>query len=180
MGALEDLRDAMPESARDIKLNLEAVLLPGKLSPEQRWGVAVAVAVAVRSPALRDAIVEAAQAEVAPEVIEDARSAGVLMAMNNVYYRFRHMIGKPLYADKPARLRMNRLSRPAGSKIDLELYALAVSAIGGCQVCLQAHERAVLSGGLSEDHVHEAVRIAAVMQGAAVALEMGTLNLSST
>jgi alkyl hydroperoxide reductase subunit D len=93
------------------------------------------------------------------------------MAMNNVYYRFRHIVGKPSYGEKAARLRMNRLAQPAGSKVDFELYALAVSAINGCEACVQAHEHTVIGGGLTEDHVHDAVRIAAV-NAAAVALEM--------
>ena len=83
-------------------------------------------------------------------VIEDARAAAAIMAMNNVYYRFRHIVGKPSYAEKPARLRMNRLVQPAGSKVDFELYALAIN---GCEACVQAHERTVLEGGLTEDHV---------------------------
>ena len=36
--------------------------------------------------------------------------------MNNVYYRFRHMIGKPSYCEKPARLRMNRLVQTAADQ----------------------------------------------------------------
>jgi alkyl hydroperoxide reductase subunit D len=91
--------------------------------------------------------------------------------MNNVYYRFRHMVAKPSYGDLPARLRMNRLVKPATSKVDFELFALAVSAINGCESCIRAHEKAVLDGGLTEAHVNDAVRIAAVMYGAAVALE---------
>ncbi len=94
------------------------------------------------------------------------------MGMNNVYYRFRHLIGRDVYSDQPARLRMNRIANPAGSKVDFELFCLAVSAINGCQTCMKAHEKVVLAGGLSEDHVHEAIRIAAVIQGAAVALDL--------
>jgi alkyl hydroperoxide reductase subunit D len=105
-------------------------------------------------------------------VIEDARAAAAIMAMNNVYYRFRHIVGKPSYGEKPARLRMNRLGQPAGSKVDFELYALAVSAINGCEACVRAHEHTVIEGGLTEDHVHDAVRIAATVNAAAVALEM--------
>ena len=94
------------------------------------------------------------------------------MSMNNVYYRFRHMIGKPAYADKPARLRMQRLAQVATNKVDFELFCLAVSAVNGCEQCLQSHEKGVLDGGLGEDHVNDAVRIAATMAGAAVALEL--------
>ena len=39
-------------------------------------------------------------------------------------------------------------------------------------MCIRAHERAVIDGGLTPDHVNDAVRIAATMQAAAVALEM--------
>ena len=57
------------------------------------------------------------------------------------------------------------------SKADLELFSLAASAINGCEMCVQAHEKAVLDAGLTEDHVHDAVRIAATIHAAAVALE---------
>jgi lipoyl-dependent peroxiredoxin subunit D len=172
MVTLEDLRNRLPEAAKDIRLNLQAVLQPGLLSPAQRWGVAVASAIASRHPELADAVVREAAAEVEAAVIEDARAAAALMAMNNVYYRFRHVVGKPSYAEKPARLRMNRLAQPAASKLDFELMALAVSAINGCEACVRAHEKVVVDGGLTEDHVNDAVRLAATLQAAAVALEM--------
>lgn len=174
MSDLEALRADIPDAARDIKLNLGAVLQAGgALSAAQRWGVAAAAAITAKNPRLRDAVIEAARAAAGDAVIEDARAAAALMAMNNVYYRFRHMIGKDTYAQKPARLRMNRLVQPAGSKADLELISLAVSAINGCEACVRSHEHAVLEAGLSEDHVHEAVRVAAVINAAALALEMG-------
>src|SRR5687768_14765418 len=134
MSALEALRDTISEPARDIRLNLQSVLQPGPLTPAQRWGVAIASAVAARNPALRDAIISDARAEVGPEVIDDALAAAALMAMNNVYYRFRHLVGKSSYSDKPARLRMNRMVKPAGSKVDFELFSLAVSEIGRAHV----------------------------------------------
>jgi alkyl hydroperoxide reductase subunit D len=180
MGALEGLRDAIPEPARDLRLNLEAVLADGgagggnSLGPAQRWGVAVATAIAARNGRLRDAVLADARAAgvVADAVIDDAIAAAALMGMNNVFYRFRHLVEKPSYRDKPARLRMNRIAKPAASKVDFELFCLAVSAVNGCGTCMQSHEKVVLAGGLTEDHVHEAIRIAAVIQGAAVALDL--------
>jgi alkyl hydroperoxide reductase subunit D len=138
--ALEQLRGAIPDAAKDIRLNLQAVLRGGALSEPQRWGVPAAAA---------------------------------LMAMNNVYYRFRHMVGKPIYGEKPAGLRMNRLMQPATNRTDFELMALAVSAINGCEMCVRAHEKTVTEGGLTPDHVNDAVRIAATIYAAAVALEAG-------
>ena len=172
MSAIDLLAAEVVEPARDIKLNLQAVLAPGSLTAEQRWGVAIASAVASRNARLQAAVVADARNEVGPAVVEDAVAAAAIMGMNNVYYRFRHKIEKPSYADRPARLRMNRLVKPAGSKVDFELYSLAASAILGCDWCLRAHERVVVEGGLTEEQVHDAVRIAATINGAAIALEV--------
>jgi alkyl hydroperoxide reductase subunit D len=172
MMTLEDLRALIPDPARDIKLNLQSVLAESVLSTGQRWGVAVAAAVASRNGHLRRAVMASARQEVPATVIDDAIAAATIMAMNNVYYRFRHLVGKPIYSDRPARLRMNRLVRPAGSQVDFELYSLAVSAINGCGTCLEAHEKAVTGGGLGVDHVHDAVRIAATIHAAAVSLDL--------
>ena len=173
MNALELLRDRMPDAARDIKLILQSVLTQSTLTPSQTWGVAVACAIAARNPELRDAMLIDAREVVDPAVIEDAMAAAALMAMNNVYYRFRHMMGKATYETRPARLRMQRIAKPATNKPDFELFCLAVSAINGCETCLRSHEAVVLEGGLSEDQVHDAVRIAAVVHASAVSLELG-------
>jgi alkyl hydroperoxide reductase subunit D len=172
VSALDLLAAEIAEPARDIKLNLQAVLGAGSLTPAQRWGVAIASAVASRNVRLQVAVIADARSEVGPEVVEDAVAAAAIMGMNNVYYRFRHMIGKASYGDRPARLRMNRLVKPAGSKVDFELYALAASAVGGCESCMRAHEHVVVEGGLTEEQVHDAVRIAATVHGAAIALEV--------
>jgi alkyl hydroperoxide reductase subunit D len=172
VSALDLLAAEIVEPARDIKLNLQAVLAPGSLTAAQRWGVAVASAVASRNVRLQVAVTADARKEVGPEVVDDAVAAAAIMGMNNVYYRFRHLIGKASYGDRPARLRMNRLVKPAGSKVDFELFALAASAVGGCESCMRAHEHVVVDGGLTEEQVHDAVRIAATVHAAAIALEV--------
>ncbi len=173
MEQLELLRETLPEVARDIKLNLSAVLQPGLLTDPQRFGVAIASAHAAKSPRLIAALTQDARtAAVSDGVIEDAVAAAVLMAMNNVYYRFRHQIGKDVYSQKPARLRMNRLVAVKGTKADFELMCLAVSAINGCEACVKAHEKTVLEAGLSEDQVHDAVRVAATIHAAALAFTL--------
>jgi len=172
MSAVEALRTSIPDVARDIRLNLQSVLQPGSLTPAQRWGVAIASAVATRNPALRDAILADAGAEVSADVLDDAVAAAALMAMNNVYYRFRHLVGKPSYSQMPARLRMQRIAKPLTNKADFELFCLAVSAINGCEMCIRSHEEVVLAGGLTEEQVHDAVRIAATVSAAALSLEL--------
>lgn len=172
MTNLDALRQSIPDIARDIRLNLQTVLTGGALTAEQRWGVALASAVASRNAELTAAVLADAEKEASAPVVEDALAAAAVMAMNNVYYRFRHLVGKESYSQKPARLRMNRLAQPASSKVNFELFALAVSAINNCEMCVRSHEQIVVDGGLTEDQVHDAVRIAAVINSAAVALEL--------
>jgi lipoyl-dependent peroxiredoxin subunit D len=170
---LDAIRDRLPEPAKDLKLNLQSTLEQGSLTVSQRWGVAVASAITSRNAALTAAVLEEAAQHVDAATLADARAAAALMGMNNILYRFRHMIGKPEYGSKQARLRMNRLAAPASSKADLELFSLAASAITGCEACVRAHERVVLEAGMTEDNVFDAIRIASTVHGVAVALEMG-------
>ncbi len=169
---LEALIERLPDVARDLRLNVGSVLGDGTLSLAQRWGSAITAAITARHPALRDAVlVSAREAGVEEATIDDARAAAAIMAMNNVFYRGRHLLGKETYEKKPARLRMNRIAKPASTKLDFELFCIAASAVKGCEVCLKAHDRTILEGGLTEDHVFDALRIAAVINGVAVALD---------
>jgi alkyl hydroperoxide reductase subunit D len=174
MHSLEALSLALPEVANDIKLNLLSVLSgPSTLSEAQRWGVALSSAYASRDKRVVSAVLaETSKLDDVGPLVDDAKAAAVLMAMNNTYYRFRHQIEKPSYETKPSRLRMSRVHRPATNKVDFELFALAVSAINGCASCVKHHERVVLDGGLSEQQVNDAIRIAATIYATAVAIEM--------
>jgi alkyl hydroperoxide reductase subunit D len=111
--------------------------------------------------------------EAAAAAISDATAAAGLMAMNTVYYRFRHMIGKEAYASRPPRLRMQRMAKPATSAVDFELLSLACAALAGCEFCLQNHEAKIVAEGTSEESCHDCVRIAAVVAAAAVATDPG-------
>ena len=172
MDQINQLREQLPDVARDVKINLQNVLQPGTLDAAQTFGVALAVAYASRNAALTRALLaDAKAAGVEDAYVEDAKAAAILMGMNNIYYRFRHVVGKEEYSQKPARLRMLRLKQVTTTQAYFELLCLAVSAVNNCQACVQSHEAVVLEGGLSADQVHDAVRIAAVVHSAAVALE---------
>lgn len=176
MSEIERLRETLPDAAKDIRLNLQTVFQATTLAPSQLWGTAVASAIAARNADLASAVLAEANSQVETAVIEDAKAAAALMSMNNVYYRFRHMVGKDSYSAKPARLRMNWIGKPQSNKVDFELFCLAVSAINGCEMCIRSHEQVVIDGGLSEDQVHDAVRLAATINAAAVSLEINELR----
>jgi alkyl hydroperoxide reductase subunit D len=171
MMSLDTLKAALPDYAKDLRLNLQSVLSSTNLTEQQLWGTAVASAIASRNPLLRDAIVAEARGHLSEAALGAAKAAAVIMGMNNVYYRFTHLVGNADYATMPARLRMQVIGNPGVDRVDFELWSLAVSAVNGCGRCMEAHERTVVGQGLSREAVQDAVRIASVMHGIAVALE---------
>ena len=171
--ALDARRDTLPDELKDIRLNLSAVLAGENLQPGQALGVALAAARFIRSQPLADALeadLRSGLADGAAAVISDAVAAAGLMAMNTVYYRFRHMLGKESYESRPPRLRMARMAQPATSKLDFELMSLGCAVLAGCELCIKNHEASLLHLGASEDACHDAVRIAAVVNAAACGL----------
>ena len=174
--SLDACRDRLPDDLKDIRLNLAAVLTGENLSAVQSLGVALAAARFVRSNPLADEIesdLRGGGGESAAAVISDAVASSGLMAMNTVYYRFRHMLGKESYEARSPRLRMGRMAQPATSKADFELMSLGCAALAGCELCIKNHEASLLHLGVSEDACHDAVRIAAVVNAAACGLAGG-------
>ena len=94
-----------------------------------------------------------------------------MMAMNNIYYRFTHLVGNEEFATLRTSLRMNVMANPGGSKIDFELASLAVSAINGCGMCMASHEKVLRKHEVSAQGVQSALRIAAVVHAVAVTAE---------
>ena len=173
---LTNLKNSIPEHAKDLRLNVGAVLsaegAPG-LNEHQILATALASAIAARNPELLREIESLALPRLDAAQANAARAAAAIMGMNNVYYRFVHLVGNDEYAKLPARLRMNVIGNPGVDKTDFELYSLAVSAINGCGACVAAHERVVRKAGVTAEGVQSAVRIAAVIHGIAIALESG-------
>jgi len=91
--SLETIRAGLPDYARDLKLNLSNVLGATTLTPQQRWGTAVAAAIAARNKVLRDAVLAEAATHLTPAALAAAKAAAAFMGMNNVYYRFTHLVG---------------------------------------------------------------------------------------
>ncbi len=171
LNQVESLREALPDPAKDMRINLSNALKSEILNEDQIWGIALASVFYIREPRLRDAVVaDAKSANISEALMQDAQAAASLMGMNTVYYRFRHMIGKESYSQKPARLRMQWMLKPQTNKGDFELFSLAVASLAGCELCIKSHENSILQHDMSEDHVHECVRQAAVLLGVAVAL----------
>src|SRR5215471_16776432 len=171
---IEQIRDSLPDYARDLKLNLGSVLTatgaPG-LNEKQIWSIALASAIAARNTGFARDIEAQAKAHLADVEVEGARAAAAIMGMNNIYYRFLHLVEDAEYQSMPARLRMNVIANHGIDKLDFELLSLAVSAVNGCGRCVTSHERKLRSHDVSRETIQSAVRIAATVHAVAVTLE---------
>jgi alkyl hydroperoxide reductase subunit D len=168
--SIDRLKDRLPEHARDLRINLGAITSSTTLKPQQAWGTALSAAVASRNAEVVAAIADACP--LTPEAAAAARGAAAIMGMNNIYYRFQHMMGGgSAYADLPARLRMQIIGRPGVDCVDFELWCLAASVITGCENCVRNHEHTVRERGGTAEQVQDAVRIAAVVHAVALTLD---------
>jgi len=174
---LETIKAGLPDYAKDLRLNLDSVLsesgAPG-LSAKQVAIIALASAIASRYEPLTQAIAEQASAVLSPSEADGARAAAAIMAMNNLYYRFTHLVEDAEYQTLRAGLRMNVMANPGCGKVDFELASLAVSAINGCGKCVDSHEKTLRKHELSAQAIQSAVRIAAVVHAVAVTVEQAS------
>ena len=169
--SIETLRAHLPEHAKDLKLNLSSLIREGALTEQQLWGTLVASAIASRGKETLAAIEADAAQHLSGEAIAAAHAAAAIMSMNNVYYRFVHIAKEDAYRSMPAKLRMNVIANPGIEKADFELWSLAVSAINGCGMCIDAHEHELRKAGISREAIQAAVRIASVVHAVAVVIE---------
>lgn len=168
--SLENIKNAMPDYAKDIKLNISALANEEKLSAQQFWGTVMACALAGGNAfVIRETADEAAR-HLSVEAMNAAKAAASIMAMNNVYYKFVGMSANPEYKTMPAKLRMNVIGNPGVDKGDFELWSLAVSAMNGCKYCVDAHEAQLKAHNIDSGMVQTAVRIASVMAAAGAVL----------
>ena len=172
---VETLRDRLPDFAKDIRLNLSSILKEDPssgLSLNQIYGVALASAYATRHPEVIAAVLSDSSAILSPEGVNAAKSAATIMAMNNIYYRFVHLVHDAEFSKIAVGLRMNVIANPGIVRVDFELYALAVSAINGCGLCIESHTKVVEHGGITKHGIQHAVKIAAVLNAVAQALSI--------
>lgn len=175
MQNLETLMVKIPEYAKDIKLNLSSVL---KENPEsslkinQIYSIALACAYAAKNNSLVIAVLNETKQVISETETNAAKAAAALMAMNNIYYRFVHLVSDHDYSKMPAGLRMGVIANSGVDKKDFELYSLAISAINGCGLCIDSHVKHLEHSQVSKVTIQHTIRIAAVTNAVAQSLFM--------
>jgi alkyl hydroperoxide reductase subunit D len=165
--SLKQFADALPDYAKDLRLNISSLLNDQTLGDQRKYGLLLACAHGTGYRPIVAAAEAEAEGKLSEQAANAARAAAAVMAMNNVYYRFVHLVANPEYGTMPARLRMNFIGSHGIAKEDFELFSLAVSAMNGCGMCIDSHERVLLEHGVKPDAIQSAVRIGAVMKAIA-------------
>lgn len=156
--------------AKDVKLNFGSVLKEdpeSSLKQNQIYGIALSCAYATKDLRTVELILEKSQDEISQTEIEAAKAAASIMAMNNIYYRFVHLVQDKEYSKMPAKLRMNILAKSGIDKVDFELYSLAVSAITGCGLCIDSHVNTLIKSNVDKSTIQHSIRIASVVNSVA-------------
>jgi len=168
---IDTLKSAIPDYAKDLKLNLSSLTSDETLNEQQLWGSFLASAIASRNDVVIKAISEEAAGYLNAAAFDAAKAAAAIMGMNNIYYRFVHLSSNKAYQTMQAKLRMNIIGNPGVDKVDFELWSIAVSAINGCGMCIDAHEAELLKHGLTTAQIQTAIRVASVIHAIAATLE---------
>lgn len=162
--ALQLLGSVESRYARDLKLNLKAVLNSAHLSMKEAALLALSIAANQKNgPLIVHFRNMASENGATPEETAEAVACASLLAANNVLYRFRHFAAKEKYTELRPSLRMNIMMNPVTGKHLFELMSLAVSAVNGCEQCVKSHEASLIALGAKEEQVWDAVRIASVV-----------------
>lgn len=163
---IDELKTHIPDFAKDIKINLSKLLTEEGsigLTQMQIDVIALASAYASKNTFAVESIIQFVAPRVDNQHHNAAKTAVSLMAMNNIYYRFVHLSQDKTFATLPAGLRMQSLSQHGIDKNTFELMSLAISAINGCGMCMDAHTKQLINEGVETSSIQSSIKIAAVI-----------------
>ena len=161
MSWVDQLKENLPEYAKDIKLNLDAVINRSSIDSEHATYLALAAAFSTGNGKLVAFITASATDEVERNA---ALTAGAIMAQNNVWYPYLEMADDANLTGLPAQLRMNAISSHGGTtKGKFEAYSLASSIVGKCHFCVKNHYDVLKKEGMTVAELHHVGKIAAVI-----------------
>ena len=167
MAFIDIIKPALPDYAKDTRLNLDAVLLRSSLDNDVAMGCAVAALAATGNGKVLSILMADN-----PVYLESAMTAASIMAANNTWYPFVEMAEDPALAGLPAQLRMNAIASHGGTtKANFEAFSLAASIVGKCHFCVKAHYDTLKNEeGYTVENLRDIGRIASVMNSVAKVL----------
>lgn len=173
--AVADYKQLLGDHGKDTKLNLSSMFTnvdTSGLTSDQFYGTALSLAYSLADEELIATVEEDALDKVESNVVQAAKLAATLMAMNNVYYRFLHLSADKQFGKMPAGLRMNAMANPGVDKADFELFSLAVSALNGCGLCIDSHVKTLQQHDVSAQAIQSSIKLAAVLNASLTARKL--------
>jgi len=165
---VDQLKETIPDYAKDTRLNIDSVIKRSTLEPDVAEACALAAAFATGNTKLWTWI--QSQLSNQTEAVA-AVTAASLMSMNNVWYPYVEMADDPALKGLPAQLRMNAIASHGGTtKANFEAFSLAASIVGKCHFCVKAHYDTLKTEGYSVENLRDIGRIASVMNSVAKVL----------
>lgn len=154
---VQELKEKLPEYAKDTRLNLDAVFLRSSLTTDVALGCAYAAVITMGDADLIRFFRNALDASIQ----EPAHVAALTMAQNNVWYPYADSIRFVLSGDNNPRLRMNAIVTYASPAF--EAYSLAASIVGKCHFCIEAHAKALVKENWTVEQIRDVGRVVATM-----------------
>lgn len=171
--ALDTIVKSDSRYIKDLRINLKNVLSSPNITAKESYLTALAIAVNEKNDVLKSVFTKLAESSGSSiQEIGEVFSCASLLATNNVFYRFKHFINSAndAYQNMPAGIKMNIMVNPIMGKELFELISLAVSAVNGCEQCVNSHEAAVRNAGISEQKIFDIIRLASVIKGLSVVI----------
>lgn len=161
MSWVDQLKDTIPDYAKDTRLNFDTVIKRSSLSVEEAEAVALSAAFATGNSKFWTWVHSQIQDR---KEADAALTAASLMAMNNVWYPYVEMADDENLKGLPVQLRMNAIASHGGTtKARFEAYSLAASIVGKCHFCVKAHYETLKKEGYTTEQLRDIGRIASVI-----------------
>lgn len=165
---LDVMVDGETKYVRDLRINLKNVLGSQSFNPKEAYLLALSIAVNEKNDILINSFKDKAKENAANEAeIAETIACASMLAVNNVFYRFKHFIKSTNenYQNMPAGIKMNVMMNLVLGKEFFELVSLAISAVNGCESCVNSHEASVKNLGASEARIFDTIRLASIIRG---------------
>jgi lipoyl-dependent peroxiredoxin subunit D len=157
---------------KDLKVNVSNALNFPNLNKKESTLLALGASINDKNKVLIHSFEQLARENGANDLeIADVYACVSLLSTNNVFYRFRHFTKKEYYETAPAGIKMSIMMNPVIGKEFFELVSLAISALNGCELCVNSHEDSLIKLGASEARIYDAIRLVAIIRGLSVLSE---------
>ena len=170
---LDDLKNSIPDFAKDVKINLSSLVMNSEYDDELVYGCAYASSLALGNNDIASVFEKECSIRFGREFIESIKATVTVMSLNNVWYKYRDSMPTTEMKMAPQKMRVNIMANYAGiDKILFESLSLCVSAINGCTFCVKAHSDLLLENDKTKDYILNIGRIASVISSLSKAFSL--------